>query len=81
MLIISQESAPFVESISNGDANESLSHNSSKAGVARIVSISELPVQYPAMFLTITDAEWKPYKRWKHEHPAVSCLNEDKGKF
>ncbi|KAB7501462.1 Enhancer of mRNA-decapping protein 4 [Armadillidium nasatum] len=78
VLIISQESAPFVESISNGDANESsLSHNSVKAGVARIVSISELPVQYPAMFLTITDAEWKPYKRWKHEHPAVSCL-EDK---
>nr|XP_027220914.1 enhancer of mRNA-decapping protein 4-like [Penaeus vannamei] len=37
-------------------------------GSARLVSVSELPVQYPALSLAVTDAAWKPYKRWKHDH-------------
>ncbi|KAG7156091.1 Enhancer of mRNA-decapping protein 4-like 1, partial [Homarus americanus] len=37
-------------------------------GIARLVSVSELPVQYPTLSLSITDAAWKPYKRWKHDH-------------
>nr|XP_053645484.1 enhancer of mRNA-decapping protein 4-like [Cherax quadricarinatus] len=37
-------------------------------GIARLVSVSELPVQYPALSMSITDAAWKPYKRWKHDH-------------
>nr|XP_045613217.1 enhancer of mRNA-decapping protein 4-like isoform X2 [Procambarus clarkii] len=37
-------------------------------GIARLVSVSEFPVQYPALSMSITDAAWKPYKRWKHDH-------------
>lgn len=48
-----------------------------KSAVARIVSITELPIQYPAIFLAITDAEWKPYKRWKHEQLCQADFQEE----
>ncbi|XP_076043914.1 enhancer of mRNA-decapping protein 4 homolog Ge-1 isoform X2 [Oratosquilla oratoria] len=35
---------------------------------ARVVSVSELAVQYPVISLAISDAQWRPYKRWKHDH-------------
>lgn len=45
-----------------------IKNGSEGSGIARLVSVSELPVQYPALSLSITDAAWKPYKRWKHDH-------------
>ncbi|XP_071512823.1 enhancer of mRNA-decapping protein 4-like isoform X2 [Panulirus ornatus] len=45
-----------------------IKNGSEGSGIARLVSVSELPVQYPALSLSITDAGWKPYKRWKHDH-------------
>ncbi|CAL4182249.1 unnamed protein product, partial [Meganyctiphanes norvegica] len=53
--------------ISNNSGSNSKS-TTSTSGSARLVSVSELPVQYPSLFLAITDAAWKPYKRWKHDH-------------
>ncbi|KAK8395280.1 hypothetical protein O3P69_006175 [Scylla paramamosain] len=44
-------------------------------GSAQLVSVSELPVQYPALFLSITDAAWKPYKLWKHDHMHDAAQN------
>ncbi|KAG0719455.1 Enhancer of mRNA-decapping protein 4 [Chionoecetes opilio] len=44
-------------------------------GIAQLVSVSELPVQYPGLFLSITDAAWKPYKRWKHDHMHDAAQN------
>ncbi|KAK7078469.1 enhancer of mRNA decapping 4 [Halocaridina rubra] len=48
-------------SVKNGSACGS-------SGIARMVSVTELPVQYPALSLAVTDAAWKSYKRWKHDH-------------
>lgn len=67
-------------SISGGIAGGSLCgvKNSSGGGVggsAQLVSVSELPVQYPVLFLSITDAAWKPYKRWKHDHMHDAAQN------
>lgn len=50
-------------------------NSSSVGGSAQLVSVSELPVQYPALFLSITDAAWKAYKRWKHDHTHDASQN------
>lgn len=50
-------------------------NSSGVGGSAQLVSVSELPVQYPALYLSITDAAWKPYKRWKHDHTHDASQN------
>lgn len=61
-----------------GSVNCCVVKNSSSGAVggsAQLVSVSELPVQYPALFLSITDAAWKAYKRWKHDHTHEASQN------
>ncbi|XP_068209049.1 enhancer of mRNA-decapping protein 4 isoform X2 [Palaemon carinicauda] len=70
VIAISQDGSSSVGGVSSGlRASPSIKNGSgSSSGSARMVSITELPVQYPALSLAVTDAAWKPYKRWKHDH-------------
>ncbi|XP_064104540.1 enhancer of mRNA-decapping protein 4-like isoform X3 [Macrobrachium nipponense] len=69
VIAISQDGNSTVGGVSSGlRASPGIKNGSGSSGSARMVSITELPVQYPALSLAVTDAAWKPYKRWKHDH-------------
>lgn len=69
VIAISQDGNSAVGGVSSGlRASPGIKNGSGSSGSARMVSITELPVQYPALSLAVTDAAWKPYKRWKHDH-------------
>ena len=98
VLVLHQESSPPSpsESPTQDDPNQNgngtsfkatsdeSSNSSSKPLVfANVISITEIPVQYPTLAISITDARWRPYKRWKHDHmhDNIHALHGNKNLF
>ena len=69
VLVLSQD-APGSSSTPGAQQQQEEEEEAAKDAAigARVVSVSELAVTHPFLFLSVTDAAWKPYKRWKHDN-------------